>query len=78
MRQRFNKCSFVSHETKESLKGKLNALIKLSKIGRIDMLRTLFIIGLICGFCYTAIEVKVNFTELRANRIAQIEAVLAQ
>lgn len=41
-------------------------------------LRTLFIIGLICGFCYTAIEAKESFTELRANRISQIEAALTQ
>ena len=37
------------------------------------MLRNLFIIGLIIGFVYTSISVKKDFTELRVNRIAQIE-----
>ena len=48
------------------------------KHGETTMLRNLFILGLICGFIYTTFSIKSDFTELRVNRIAQIEAVLAQ
>lgn len=39
-------------------------------------LRTLFVILLISGFCYTASEVRQGFIDLRIDRIAQVEAVI--
>lgn len=42
------------------------------------MLRNILAILLIAGFCYTAIEAKENFTELRLDRIQQIETALNQ
>lgn len=42
------------------------------------MLRNILTILLIIGFVYTALEVKENFTELRFNKIAQIETIMNQ
>lgn len=41
-------------------------------------MRTTFIVGLIVGFIYLTVETKESFTELRVNRIAQIEAALQE
>lgn len=42
------------------------------------MLRNLFIIGLIVGFFYTAVEVRHNFAELQYQRVSQIERAIGE
>ena len=42
------------------------------------MLRNLFVIGLICGFLYVISDLRSDFTELRYQRVSQIENALNQ
>jgi hypothetical protein len=58
--------------------GKLNTLIKLSRFGRIDMLRLIFVALLIAGFIYTSLEVRHGFAELQYQRVSQIERAIGE
>lgn len=41
-------------------------------------LRTLFILGLVYGFCYTAFEIRTEFANSVVTKLERVEAVLNQ